>query len=984
MPTPPTGTVTLLFTDIEGSTQLLQRLGDRYLDVLATHQQLMRAAFQAWEGYEVNTEGDSFFVAFRRAGDAVAAAIAAQQALAAHPWPKDAAVRLRMGIHTGEPACIGNDYVGLDVHRAARLAAAGHGGQVLLSRTTRDLVEHELADGVVLRDLGACRLKDLLRPEHLFQLVIAGLPDTFPPLKTLDARPTNLPVQATALIGREREIATVRDLLRRADVRLLTLTGPGGTGKTRLALQTAAELLDTFADGVFFSALASVHDPELVASTIAQAFGIWELGSTSVIARLKDYLHAKQLLLVLDNFEQVLGAAPLVGELLAAAPRLKVLVTSRAVLRLYGEREFAVPPLSLPDVQQQLPLERLTQYNAVRLFIERAQAVKADFTVTNANAPAVAEICVRLDGLPLAIELAAKRIKLFAPQALLARLSNRLKLLVGGAQNLPARQQTLRGTIDWSYNLLSPDEQALFRRLGVFVGGCTLEAAEVVCRLQGTGNREQEIAAEEQASLSPIPYPVSPIDGLAALVDNSLLRQEERMGGEPRFMMLETIREYALDRLEEHGELAALEQRYDAYYLALAEAADLGLQSPDHEAWLKQLEGEYDNLRATLQHSLAPTDSTPTALQFAKAIWRFWSIRGYINEGRAWLADGLMARIAADPALLRATLLHGAEMLIMTQPEGGQATTLVSDILALRKSLGDTLGVAEMFGVLGIVAVEQGYVERGKLLTEESLAIARELGHPDVIVRALNNLGVIERGLGHYTRAVTLLEEGLALCHDLGDTTAAGRVLGNLGIVVRAVAQYDRAAGYLAESVRLSHESGDTINVLWNLHHIAMVMALQGQLVGAVHLLAAIDDQYKAIGVPRPRDEDQSYVVLLADVRSRMGDEAFSTAWAAGQAISFEAAIAAAQERHIKVGQPSDAGEPIRTLAEPAFYPAGLTEREIEILRLVAQGMTDAQVAERLVISPRTVQGHLRSIYSKLDVTSRTGATRFAIEHQLV
>ena len=327
------------------------------------------------------------------------------------------------------------------------------------------------------------------------------------------------------------------------------------------------------------------------------------------------------------------------------------------------------------------------------------------------------------------------------------------------------------------------------------------------------------------------------------------------------------------------------------------------MQGPDHEGWLKQLEGEYDNLRATLQHSLAPTDGALTALQFAKAIWRFWSIRGYINEGRAWLADGLMARIAADPALLRATLLHGAGMLAMTQPEGGQATTLVSDILSLRKSLGDTLGVAEMFGVLGIVAVEQGYVERGKRLTEEGLAIARELGQPDVLVRSLNNLGAIERGLGNYARAAALLEEGLALCQELGDTTATGRVLGNLGIVARAQAQYERAAGLLAESLRLSHASGDTINVLWNLHHIALVMALYGQPARAAHLLAAIDDQYRAIGVPRPRDEDQSYVVMLADIRSRMGDEAFSAAWAAGQALSFEETIAAAQERHIKVGQ---------------------------------------------------------------------------------
>src|SRR5262249_47210211 len=514
-------------------------------------------------------------------------------------------------------------------------------------------------------------------------------------------------------------------------------------------------------------------------------------------------------------------------------------------------------------------------------------------------------------------------------------------------------------------NLLNPDERMLFRRLAVFVGGCTVEAAEVVC---GAGS---DLA-------------IDVLDGLAALVDNSLLRQEERLSGEPRFIMFETIPDDELDRLAEHGELALLQQRYDAYYLALAEAADLGLQGPDHGAWLVQLEDEYTNLRATLQHSLAPTDSTLTALQFAKAIWRFWSTRGYINEGRAWLADGLMARIAADPALLRATLLHGAGMLAMAQPEGGQATPPVSDILALRKSLGDTLGVAEMFGVLGIVAVEQGYVERGKALTEESLAVGRELGQSDMVVRMLNNLAVIERGLGNYARAVALLEEGLVLCRELADTTAAGRVLGNLGIVARAQAEYDRATGLLAESLRLSHELGDTINVLWNIHHIAMVMALQGQPVRAVHLLAAIDDPYKTIGVPRPRDEDQSYVGLLADARSRMGDQAFSAAWAFGQAMSFEEAIVAAQERQINVGQRSDVAEPIRASADPAFYPAGLSEREVEVLRLVAQGLTDAQVAERLIISPRTVQGHLRSIYGKLDVTTRTAATRFSIEHSML
>ncbi|MGQ0548309.1 MAG: adenylate/guanylate cyclase domain-containing protein, partial [Armatimonadota bacterium] len=423
----PSGTVTFLFTDIEGSTDLLQRIGPAYDTLLEAHRWLLRAAIEAEHGHEMNTEGDSFFVVFSSAARAAAAATAAQRALSSHPWPPGAALRVRMGLHTGEATPVGRDYVGLDVHRAARISAAGWGGQILISQATKTLIEHTLPSGASLRDLGEHRLKDLQRPERLFQLAVADLQIDFPALRTLDATPNNLPTQLTSFIGREREVAAARQLL--ATARLLTLTGPGGTGKTRLSLQLAAEVADQFPHGVYFVLLAPISDPALVASTVAQTLGLAEQRGKSPLERLQEYLRDKQLLLILDNFEQVVAAAPLLSELLKAGTGSKIVVTSRAVLRVYGEQEFPVPPLQLPDPKHLPTLDSLSQYEAVRLFIQRAVAVKPDFTVTNDNAPAVAEITSRLDGLPLAIELAAARIKILPPRAMLSRLGHRLNLL---------------------------------------------------------------------------------------------------------------------------------------------------------------------------------------------------------------------------------------------------------------------------------------------------------------------------------------------------------------------------------------------------------------------------------------------------------------------------------------------------------------------------------------------------------------------------
>src|SRR6266700_662834 len=567
----PTGTVTFLFTDIEGSTRLLQQLGDRYSRVLEECRRLLRAAFQEWNGHEVDTQGDAFFVAFARATDAVSAAVDGLHALVIHPWPENVEVRVRMGLHTGEPQLSSEGYVGIDVHHAARVMSAGHGGQVLLSQTTRDLVEHDLPDGVSLRDLGEHRLKDLQRPVHLYQLVIVGLPADFPPLKTLDTHPHNLPVQPTTLIGRENEVAAVVHLLQREDVGLVTLTGPGGVGKTRLGLQVAAELADHFIDGVFFVNLAPVSDPALVVPAITQTLGILEAASQSLLERIKEELQQRRVLLLLDNFGQEVSAAVQMADLLTACPKRKLLVTSREVLRVRAEYEFVVPPLALPDPSSLSEKVAFSHFASVTLFLQRVRTVKPDFQLTAANAHAIAEICVRLDGVPLAIELAAARMKLFTPQELLARLSHGLQILTSGARDAPLRHQTLRNTIAWSYDLLKAEEQQLFWRLSVFVGGCTLEAVETICAERDDGVR-------------------SALDGVTSLIDKSLLQHTEQEGYDSRLVMLETIREYGRERLTASEEEERIRRAHANYYLALVEEAEPHLKGAQQLLWLRRLD----------------------------------------------------------------------------------------------------------------------------------------------------------------------------------------------------------------------------------------------------------------------------------------------------------------------------------------------------------------------------------------------------------
>jgi predicted ATPase/class 3 adenylate cyclase len=873
----PTGTVTFLFTDVEGSTKLWERYPEAMQATMARHDEVLREVMDSSGGYVFKTVGDAFCVAFSSASHALEAALAAQRALLSEEREKTGPLRVRMALHTGSADERGGDYFGPPVNRVARLLSAGHGGQVLLSSATQELVRDALPEGARLRDLGERRLKDLFRPERVFQLLALELPTSFPPLKTLDTRMNNLPAQPTPLVGRERDLGKVCDLLRGEGVRLLTLTGPGGIGKTRLGLQVAAELLDEFEDGVFFVALAPITDPSLVASAIAEPLGVVEAGDQSLEEGLKGYLRGKELLLLLDNFEQVLGAAPLVGELLSVCPKLKVLATSRSVLRVYGEQEYPVPPLELPRPGRLPPIDRLSQYEAVRLFIERAKAARPDFSVTNENAPAVAEICARLDGLPLAIELAAARIKLLPPRAMLERLGSRMKLVTGGARNLPERQRTLRSTIEWSHALLEEGERVLFARLSVFAGGRTLKAIEAICDSRGD-------------------LPVDALDGVSSLQDKSLLRQEEGPEGEARFVMLETIHEYARERLQESGEAEEIRRLHAEYFLRLAEEAEPELSGTDQLACLERLEVEHDNMRAALAWSLEKEPET--ALRLAGALARFWEMRSYLSEGSRWLEAALRqsgrAEAATDVATdvaTRAKLLSEAGTFAWHRGDYDRATELHGEALELYRELGDDSGVAFALICLGTQRLENSDYERAAPLYEAALAISRRIGHRPNIAMAIRSLAEVARQKGEYERAKTLGMECLSLYQEMTDQFNIATTVGWLGLLtVWSGNEHDSAEGFLKESLALNREIGNWDYGVYCMEGFAGLAGARRQGARAARLWGAAEALRESIGAPPTPEARRYYERSMAAARAQLGEAAWEAAFAEGMAMSPEEA----------------------------------------------------------------------------------------------
>jgi len=909
----PAGTVTLLFTDIEGSTRLLLRLGTAYPGVLDTHRRLLTESVEAVGGRVIDTQGDACFCAFSRASEAVTAAAMIQRSLAAQTWPDDVRVRVRLGLHTGEPTLTPGGYAGLDVHRAARICSAGHGGQILVSSTTADLVEASLPADLSLVELGSYRFKDFTFAERVYQLDVEGLPSSFPPPRTLDVG-NRLPGQHRSLVGREREVDQCRRLILEPSTRLVTLTGPGGCGKTRLAVAVAEGLYDAFDDGVCFVPLAHLSDAALVAPSIAQALGVRDVSSRPAEEILVDVLGGRDQLLVLDNFEQVLDAAPLIAEILLACPRLTVLATSREPLHLTGEREVSVPPLELPP-ESLTSARRIYELAAPKLFVERATEAKRDFVAADADAPAIAEICRRLDGLPLAIELAAARIRFLSPAALLARLDRRLAVLTGGPRDLPARQQTLRATIAWSHDLLDERDRIVFRRASVFVDGWTLEAAEAVCGIDDD--------------------PLGAIDALSSLVDKNLLRREELPDGEARFGMFETIRELAQEKLEEAGEVEAIRRRHAEHFLAVAEEAEphLALDASQLE-WIARLDAEQANLQAAFDWSrAAPEDAerSEIGLRLGAALWPYWAVRSSAAEARSRIEAILALAVAARPSSARGRALHGASVLARELSDYAAAERLLGESLAIARQLDEPRQIADILHSLGWLSVLRGdstgarglleesmrlfqrlgdagsksrvmtrlgYVcfmegdyARSMMLAAEGATIARVIGDERVLADALVYLGLAEQYAGDLSSARRRFEECLPVARRFGDRHTIAMTLNMLGQLAVFQGEHDEARRLLRETLRLAREAGNVRRQSLCLSAVATLAKGQGEFELALKLDAAAQAAARSVGTMRAAPARARTDRELAEARATLGEPAATEVSEAGRRMSLDRAV---------------------------------------------------------------------------------------------
>ncbi|HEX2281849.1 MAG TPA: tetratricopeptide repeat protein [Thermomicrobiales bacterium] len=884
----PGGTVAFLFTDIEGSTALWERNRPVMAAAVERHFTLLSEAIAAQAGVIFKTIGDAAQAAFPTVPHAIAAATAAQIALRREDWGELGPLRVRMAIHAGEAMPKDGDYLAPALNRLARVLATGYGEQILLTDTARALAT-SLPLGYALQDLGKHRLRDLIEAERIYQLCGPGLPPDFPSLKSLNQQPTNLPTQPTVLIGRERELTTLRTMLSAQETRLVTLVGPGGTGKTRLALQAAAESLENFADGVWWVPLAAVSDPENMAQAIAAPLGIREGPAQPLLESLAAHLRSRQTLLLLDNFEHLRDAAPQIQHLLHSAPGLVVLVTSREPLRLRAEREFPVEPLPLPVAGTAISVEDALAAPAVRLFVERAQARKPAFALDDSNAAAVVAICRRLDGLPLAIELAAARVRILTPAALLARLDQRLSILTGGARDLPERQQTLRAAIAWSYDLLVPPERTLFARLAVFAGGCTLEAAEAVCSAAGG-------------------LALDLLDGIDSLVQKSLLRQEEGPGGDPRFTMLETIREFALERLNELPEADALRQVHADTLLALAE--NVGRDEVSGEVdLLNRLEADHANFRQAIAYYTSQGEAgLAQRVRLVAALAHFWRTHGHLAEGRRELEAAIAAKGDIPPAQC-APAIKGAALLAEAQGDLDGAERLNEQVLTLQREMGDLAGVADSLTGLGVIARQRGDLKTARSRHQEALDAWRRAGDAAGTAGALLDLALIRQLEGDYAGAEPAFKESLGLFRQLGDDLGEAHALHYLGLLAMATASLPKAIEWFGESLRLWHAMSIRQMIATDFTNLGEAHHLSGALKEAERLYREALVLFEALGDPRGRGFVLGQLGLLALDRGNPAEasehlrESLRLLWSAGLRGSAADVLQALAEANWRLGE---------------------------------------------------------------------------------
>lgn len=899
-------TVTFVFSDLEGSTRLLSTLREAYGPLLEAYHDLIESIFSKHGATQLDQAGDGLFHSFASARRSVSAAIEAQLAMAERDWPGGASVRARMGIHTGEAVTRRSGYVGMDVHRAARIAAAGHGGQVLLSQVTRDLVATDLPAEAVVTDLGEHWLKDLAQPEHLYQVTIQGLPQAFPPLKSLVTLPNNLPRHLNSFVGRRADVAEVRRLTSEAP--LVTLTGPGGVGKTRLAVQVAAEQLETFADGAWLVELETLTDESLVAQQVVVGLGIAEASDADAQESVLGHLRTRQALLILDNCEHVIDAcARLANALLRGCPGLRIIATSREALGVAGERLYPVRSLTLPARARTVSAAAAAEFEAVDLFCERARAADPAFTITDANAAAVIEICERLDGIPLAIELAAARVRALSPQQIAERLDDRFRLLTGGSRTVMPRHQTLRAAIDWSFDLLPDTERSVLWRLSVFSGAFALEAAEAVCVGPGVGPEEV-------------------IDHVTRLVEKSLVNRQEQ-----RYRLLETVRGYARERSLEAGEAAGAYHRHRDWYLGLVRrAAPAFFRGPELAAWLDELEAEHDNLRTALSWSLNEPGGATAALELASGLWRFWEIRGYLREGRQWL-ERVLAATAGETSSARVDVLTAAGILASAQGDHAAAVGYHEQSLALQEQSGSKQGVQFALHNLANAALHTGDLARARTLYERAIAIAGSddpnrafvyINLADVadgqndraaardyyekaieivaasrdtwgMANALSSYGQSAARHGEHATARERYEQALAIYQQLGDQRAEARLM-------TLLADVDADEGKTAESLRLLYGAleircrlGDSPGICGALERFS-AGAMDLDAVRAARIMAAAASLRDRTGARLSPAGQAAVDQQLARLQQALGGE-FAAAWQSGSGAGVDEALREAQ-----------------------------------------------------------------------------------------